>query len=333
MSSSIKILFLRLFLSYLCLFIWPYSSFGAETSSEKTFEQLERHFKLQPFFDFPSYSYYFGAPDINGYAYIPNFSPRLGLTVGWKQFEIGFGVGLPIPDAETYRRGTTEQSNLMIQTRWRKTAYDFYLQSYRGLYASNPLTEFDGQRPDRYTQFPDAKVNNYGINFYYLLDEESNYSLKAAFNQKEIQRETGGSYFLMPFYNHLDVDTGYRLIPGSDPNSLKKTPQVRLISLETLGLVYGKGHLWVIPESDWYGVIQVGMGPAVQYQRETFINREEGSSTSLAGKFSFNGAFASNTQTSTYGAKMIWETMYSRLGSTDMYSTVVTLTLFYGQRF
>lgn len=320
------------FIVYVVIVLCSFIAFGNENTGEERFEQLEKKLKIQPFLDFPSYSYYFGAPEINGYAYIPNFSPRLGLTVGWKQFEIGYGLGLPIPDAEIYRRGTSEQSNLMIQSRWKNSAFDFYWQSYRGLYASNPLTELDGQRPDRYTQFPDAKVNSYGFNYYHLLDE-GNYSLRAAFNQKEIQRQSGGSFYIMPFYSHLDMDTGYRIIPGSDPNSLKKSPQVRLISLETLGVVYGKGHLWVIPDSSWYGVVQAGLGPAVQYQRETLINREEGSSTSLAGKFNFNGAIASNTQTETFGAKIIWETMYSRLGSTDMYSTIVTLTFFYGFRF
>ena len=43
--------------------------------------------------EFPVYSFYLGSPDINGVAYVPNFSPRLGVHLSWK--EIGFTFTSP----------------------------------------------------------------------------------------------------------------------------------------------------------------------------------------------------------------------------------------------
>jgi hypothetical protein len=306
------------------------ASFSQE--EEPRFESVEKTWKLQPFLDFPSYSYYLGAPDVHGHAYVPNFSPRLGLTVGIRQIEVTYASALEMPEEEIQRRGQTEQNSLILQTRWRSMAVDLYVQNYRGLYAGNPLTEVDTQRPKRYTQFPDAAVNNFGINFYYLFSEDK-YSFKAAFNQKEIQTQSGGSFFLMPFYNHLDLQTGNRIIVGSDPNSLQVLPKMKSINLKTLGLVYGFGYTWVIPNSSWYWVGQAGVGPAVQYQQEMSRQNSETLATALAGKFNFNSALAKNTQDETFGIKIIWDTMYSRLGSLDMYSTVIVGSFFYGYRF
>lgn len=299
---------------------------------ESRFEKIEKFWKLQPFVDFPSYSYYLGAPDVHGYAYVPNFSPRLGMTLGLKQVEVTYASAMELPEDEIQRRGHTDQNSFIVQTRWRSMAVDFYIQNYRGLYAGNPLTELDIQRPRRYTQFPDAAVYNFGINFYYLFSEDK-YSFKAAFNQKEVQTKSGGSFFLMPFYNHLDLQTGNRLIVGSDPNTLQSLPKMKSINLKTLGMVYGFGYTWIIPNTSWAWSGQGGVGPAVQYQQEMSRSNDEMTATAIAGKFNLNSGIAKNTQTETLGLKVIWDTMYSRLGSLDMYSTMIVGTFFYGFRF
>lgn len=322
---------LRCFL-FIALNAGSASCFAEE--DEPRFEEIEKKWRLQPFIDVSSYSYYLGEPDIRGYAYVPNFSPRNGLTVGAKQFEISYAAAWDLPEDEIQRRGRTEQSSVMFQTRWRSMAIDLYFQNYRGLYAGNPLTELDTHRPRRYTQFPDATVNNFGINFYYSFAEDR-YSFKAAFSQKEIQTRSGGSFFLMPFYNQLDLQTGNRIVVGSDPNALQALPKTKSVKLKTLGMVYGLGFTWVIPDSSWYWAGQSGIGPAIQYQQqqERGGGDEETTAISAAGKFNFNSALAHNTQNETYGMKIIWDTMYSRLSSLDVYSTMIVGTFFYGYRF
>jgi len=49
----------------------------------------------------------------------------------------------------------------------------------------------------------DATVTNAGFNWYYVYHPES-FSLKAAFDQTEFQRESGGSWLIIPYYNHLE---------------------------------------------------------------------------------------------------------------------------------
>ncbi|MDG0815106.1 DUF4421 family protein [Bdellovibrio svalbardensis] len=296
------------------------------------FEELKTPFLIKPFFELPTYSFYLGAPDIKGYAFVPNYATRLGITLGWKATQLTVAFALPIPKEELDRRGNSDQQSIILHTRWREHAIDFYSQYYRGLYAGNPLTEFSFSKPERFTQFPDASVSNIGANFYYVFDE-AHYSPRAAFDQTKIPLSNGGSWFAMPFLNYLVLDMGDKIIVGSESDAIQTKPDINHLQLVSLGSTFGYGHTWLIPNYHSSFSVQSSIGPAIQSQTVENPNTATERTLGVSGKWGFKICLAHNTTEDIWGARIFTDTLYSRLGSLDIYSTVMSGQLFYGYRF
>ena len=217
----------------------------AEPDEPEIFAPVEKSGLALGILELPIYSFYLGAPDIHGVAYVPNFSPRLGTLLRWRDFGIVLTLGLPPPPEEMERRGPSDQLNFVITKYWRESGFDLYFQNYRGFYLSNPQTELDLHKPDRYPQLPDAEITNYGLNYYRILNPRR-FSLSAAFEQSEYQLESGGSWIVSGFYNHLQMSLGKKFILGSDANAVKELPSFHGGNFDTLGLGVGYGYTWVM---------------------------------------------------------------------------------------
>lgn len=296
------------------------------------FVELEKPYIFKPFLEIPTYSFYLGAPDIHGYAFVPNFAPRLGVSVGWQDTQLTVAFSLPIPKNEIDRRGESKQQSYILHTQISEHPVDFYYQSYKGFYAGNPLHELSFSKAERYTQFPKASANLIGFNFYHVFSNES-YDPRAAFNYDRIANTDGGSWYIMPFINHLEINIGDEIIVGSEPDAIKTWPDIHKLSLLSLGSTIGYGQTWVLDSKDVTLSLQGSLGPAIQRQQaeDRFQNQEE--SYGLSGKGGIKASLAQNNQDQTWGTRIFTDVLYSRLGSKDLYSTVLTFQLFYGIRF
>ncbi len=280
--------------------------------------------------EFPAYSFYLGAPDVNGVAYVPNFSPRLGAQVRWKSLGLSLSFGLPLPPEEVERRGQSAQSSLVFSKHWRHSGVDIYRQAYRGFYVSSPITELDLHKPSRYPQLPDAEIKNEGINYYYAFESDK-FSLSAAFNQMEFQFINGGSWIFSAFYNHLQMALGQKFIKGSDPDSLQSPPDLTDGRFDTVGAGGGYGYFWTNRKYFAAGQLVAALG--IQQQQFHLNVGGDEKTLSPALKGNLNIAAGVNKEDWVYGGRLLVDSLTSNMRGLQVYSSLVNGYLFWGSRF
>jgi hypothetical protein len=314
---------------------WEFSSAADDVSSSDPifFGEIETlPLRIQPFLDISLASIYMGSPDLGGYAYVPNSAPRAGLTFAYKRFKISYASNLPLPPEEISRRGNTTQSTFVLQTWFRSFAFELYSQAKKGLYAGNPLTEVDVHRAEIYSQFPSGKIRNQGITFYFSSRPES-FSFENSFAQRHIQKKSGSGLALVPFFQNFEFESGNEVLPGKETNPIRQLPSMRKINFLNSGLMIGPGYHWVFDESGYYLALQWVVGPGLQLQSWNELGKNDYSSQNFLAKTNINGFLGYNDKTKTFGLQIFAEGIYSRIYSTDTYSTLILPTIFYGQRF
>lgn len=297
---------------------------------DENFRSVEQKWLVEGVLVFPFYSFYLGAPDIKGVAYLPNFVPRLGPRVIYKDFGAVMTFALPIPSEEVERRGNSHQDNLIFNSYWRQNAYDIYYQRIRGFYVNSPLTELSTHRPDRYPQLPDTRVLNMGFNWYYVYSPER-YSLKAAFDQNEFQLHSGGSWLINPFFTHFEMYLGERFVAGTDSDDISQLPNVASGRFDTVGTAVGYGYTYI--HNHFFMTGQAAWGPGVQFQR---IQRSDGNDSevwSFAAKLNINVAGGWNYECYVGGVKVLVDSLWAQVEDTQLSSSLVSVQLFFGQRF
>ena len=295
------------------------------------FSKWKTDWTVQGVLEFPFHSFYLGAPAIHGVAYLPNFVPRLGPRITYKDTGVMVTFGLPIPEAEKTRRGDSTHSGLTINSYWRELALDAYFHKFRGFYASSPFTELSFNKPERYPQLPDARVTVYGLNVYHATNRRA-YSFQAAFDFNEIQTKSGGSVVVAPFFNHFAISLGQTFIPGSDPSGLEEMPNLASADMNTFGAGGGYGHTWVFKRG-FQASAQGTIGPGLQMQR---IKREDGDEFERLGvavKLNVNVSGGYNSATRLAGAKVLVDSLWAELPGSHVYSSLVNIQLFAGLRF
>lgn len=307
------------------------SAFAAdETVEPNNFKSVDHKWLVESVLEFPFYSFYVGAPDVNGVAYLPNFMPRLGPRVIYKDYGALVTFSLPIPKEEVRRRGQSKEETFILNSYWRQNAYDLYYQRIRGFYVDSPFTELSLNKPDRYPQLPDTRVLNMGFNWYYVLNPEK-YSLKAAFDQNEFQLSSGGSWVVHPFYTHFEMFLGDRFIPGSSSNMLSQLPNLASGRFDTIGLAAGYGYTYI--HSSFFLSAQGVWGPALQVQR---IRRSMGNDSevlSFAAKLNVNGSAGWNRDEYVGGVKVLVDSLWAKILDTQLSSSLVSVQFFFGRRF
>lgn len=297
---------------------------------ESAFKTVEHPWLTAGVLEFPFYWFYVGAPAIRGSAYLPNFLPRLGAKVTYKDMGAQVTLGLPVlSDNEKRRRGDSTQSGLALNSYWRQNAFDLYFQRFKGFYVSDPFTETRADKPDRYPQLPDTSVTNVGFNWYFNTRPER-YSLKAAFDQNEFQLKSGGSWIYNPFLNHLEMFLGSQFIPGTN-SSVTSLPNLASGRFETLGMALGYGYTYIA--SHFFATAQGALGPGYQFQRIRRADGNKSEVSTVAGKMNVNLAAGWNYPEYVGGMKVLVDSLYSRVVDTQVTSSMITIQFFFGQRF
>lgn len=281
--------------------------------------------------ELPFYWFYLGGPAIHGQAYLPNFHPRLGVRINYKEWGAQVTAGVPLfGRAEQERRGDSTQSGGAINTYWRENAMDLYYQAFRGFYVSDPFTELKPNKPSRYPQLPDTQVLNLGFNWYHALDP-ARYSLKAAFDHQEFQLSSGGSWVLNPFLNHFEMRIGRAFVAGTDPDAVNSLPNLASGRYDTIGLALGYGHTFI--RRRYFLTTQGTLGPGLQYQR---IDRTDGTTSNgvaIAAKFNVNLSAGWNDTAQVGGMKILVDSLSTRVVNVQLTSSLITAQFFYGLRF
>lgn len=87
-----------------------------EVELDIPFKKIEHPWLVEAVLELPLYSFYLGAPAVDGVAYVPNFAPRLGPRLVYREFGAMITFSLPIPELEKYRRGDSVQENFIFNS-------------------------------------------------------------------------------------------------------------------------------------------------------------------------------------------------------------------------
>jgi hypothetical protein len=296
---------------------------------QEIFEKIEGNLTVQAILEFPFYSFYLGAPNIKGVAYLPSFAPRFGPQLTWHEYSVKFTFALPIPEVEQHRRGSSDQSGAIFNSYWRQNAMDLYYQRFRGFYVSSPFRELSVHKPERYPQLPDALVTNYGLNWYYVTNPER-FSLKAAFDHNEFQRVSGGSWLANPFYNHFDMALGSRFIAGIGDESIQDVPNLASGRFDSIGSSFGYGYSFIYGR--FFASAQGALGPGLQLQQFRGSDGNDVRDYSLAVKINVNASTGWNYKEYVGGIKFLLDSLSSRVQGTEVASNLVSGQIFFGSR-
>lgn len=306
------------------------SDFSKDKILEPIFKEVDRPWMVQGLLEFPFYSFYLGAPAVHGVAYLPNFAPRMGPRILYKDIGATITLGLPIPANEKHRRGDSTHTGLVLSSYWRRNAMDLFYHRFRGFYVSSPFTELSFNKAERYPQLPDARVTTYGINWYYVQDP-SRYSLRAAFDLDEFQLKSGGSWIYNPFYNHLEMSVGNEFVPGVGSEAIVQLPNLASGRMDTFGVAVGYGYTYIYHH--FFATAQGAIGPGFQWQR---IHRNDGNDTEVttyAAKLNVNLSLGWNYDDYVGGFKTLLDTLWAEVSDTQVYSSLINVQFFLGHRF
>lgn len=303
---------------------------AAKEAVEEIFEKFEGPLRVQGLFEAPFYSFYLGAPAIQGVAYVPTFAFRLGPRILWKEVGITATFALPIPEAELRRRGSSEMTEVLLNSYWRQNAIDLYYLRIRGFHVTGPWRELSVHKAERYPQLPEANVTNTGFNWYYVYNPE-NYSLKAAFDQTEFQTKSGGSWLISPFYNHFELSLGTRFIGGIGDNSITGIPILASGRFDTVGASVGYGYTYIYDR--FFASALIATGPGLEYQQIGRSGDSDINEFSLAVKINFNMSMGWNGKEYVGGVKFLLDSLSSNVSGTEVASNLVSGQFFFGARF
>jgi len=306
---------------------------GKDKASKKVgalFEKIDEQLRIQGVFELPLYSFYLGAPAIQGVAYLPSWAPRLGPRILWKDIGATVTFALPVSDADERRRGNTQSTEVILNRYWRQNAVDAYYLRDRGFYVTSPFRELSVHKPERYPQLPDAVVTNLGFNWYYVFNPDR-YSLKAAFDQSEFQTQSGGSWLASPFYNHLEMSLGDRFIGGVGDDSVTTMPNLAAGRFDTAGASFGYGYAYIWGR--FFASAIGALGPGVEYQRVYPNDSGVKTNVNLAWKINVNVAMGFNYHDYVGGIKGLLDSLSSSVSGTEVASNLISGQLFFGARF
>ena len=293
------------------------------------FEIYPEKWKAMTFIAVPFYSFYLGTPRVDGVAFLPNFNPDLGISLGYKGWSLRFTEPFNIlPDYENSRRGDSTKQEFILSISWHQFAIDVYTQYYKGFYISTPVTSLGGGQPQKYAQLPDTQVHNAGANLYYALHPEK-YSIAAAFAHTEFQFKSGGSSIYNLYLNRLDMNPGSQFIAGTAPGANLR-PQISAGTFWSAGASAGYGYTYAYERYFVTAQGMLGLGPQFQ---ELADNGGEYDRFNLQMKINAALAFGINRRYDFAGFQGLLDSIYGQIRDGQLASSLVSTMIYYGRRF
>jgi hypothetical protein len=293
------------------------------------FEIFPERWTAQILADVPFYFFYLGTPRVDGVAFLPNFNPDLGVSLGYRGWTLRLTEPVSVlRDYEVSRRGNSSKQEYIIGISWHQFALDVNYQYYKGFYLSAPLTGLASDQPARYAQLPDTQVHSAGINLYYVAQPE-NYSIGAAFSHDEYQFKSGGSPLVNAYLSYLNMNPGGTFLPGS-PSEAQQRPMINSGDFWSPGLSAGYGYTYSYKR--YYATTQGFFGIGPQFQQ---IDDRNGRYNRLNVQIKLNGAFAVglNRRYDFAGLQALVDSVYAEIENGQLASTLFSAVFFYGVRF
>jgi len=169
-----------------------------------------------------------------------------------------------------------------------------------------------------------------GVNYYFIFDSQS-YNMEAAFKLSTRQIRNGGSFIVIPFFNHLEVNLGTKFVPGSAPGLPTEVPQFGNGTFDSVGVAGGYGYMWV-----WNRIsasLQGSVGPAVQRVLVQRPQTPDINKVSYGFKINGSTSLVWNGDVQSYGLQILVDSIATQAVGATMYSTLINGMVFGAFRF
>ncbi|HPA72930.1 MAG TPA: DUF4421 family protein [Spirochaetota bacterium] len=241
--------------------------------------------------------------------YLPNSPDILGIGMSYN----GLGFRLTnvlesgVDDERLY--GATKFRDYQLYYYSASLCADLGYQRYRGFYLDKPES-FGYTAGDPPTIRDDLELRNITFNLYYVIS--TRLSLPAAFEQTQIQRESGGSFLLMMSLQQNDISSDSSLIPPSAAPQVGMEYRGGRYYNALLGAGYGYGficgHFFFTP------VLMYGMG--ITRARE-MLGADSVVRYDLAGKLIFKLGLGYNGESYYWGFSAVFDAVWYFVENAD----------------
>lgn len=262
--------------------------------------------------------------------YQPNTQSKTALGLSYRNIGASISSTNPTSDENNLKYGKSKSTDLQFRFFGKRT-YEFFYQTYQGYYIDNSA-DIDSSYGNSSTkiQRPDIKTKNYGINFYWNLNEKD-FSQAIAYDQMGTQKDSAWGLSWLIHASQSSIEGESQLVPQNAALSFGDLASITHLHRNTLATGMGIGGIasW----SDLYvaALLAVGFG----YQGLTY------ESVSLApGKDSITGSYASgrlglgyNGKKNIFGIQLLTDSVTSTLLKGEITGSAIELKVFYAYRF
>lgn len=179
------------------------------------------------------------------FSYSPNVGGVGTIELSYK----GFGIMYNFELSKSYgdeQAGKTNFKDIQIYYYSENFGIDLYYQRIKWFYLTEP--EKHGKTSNPFPQMPDLTVNYIGLNLYYIFSPEW-FSFKAAFNQTEKQKNSGGSFLFIVSPGYLSASNKQSLILPEEESLYQSDAGFRGGDFVGLAASIGYAHTFVLTEN------------------------------------------------------------------------------------
>jgi hypothetical protein len=212
----------------------------------------------------------------------PNVRNQIGVSFGLKKITLFAGFQVPGTDRDVNTFGKTKYTDFSFGYFKDRYGGEIYYRNYDGLYTNEMV---DAPRTIR----PDARLTNFGINFYVTFNRK--FSYRSAIVQQELQTKSSGTFVLMANVNYRGLSSDTSIIPRQIDtreifNELQGLVDIRFY---VANLRPGYAHNFVAKGGKWFFCPSVFAGIGIgnyEYRAASGVSRGTTADLTAQGKLS-----------------------------------------------
>jgi hypothetical protein len=191
----------------------------------------------------------------------------VGLGFGYKFIYVCMSLDLPQSSESIAKYGNIKSTSFQMSIQRRHFGIKAFFRNYKHVYLDNPKDFYKNWNSTKFPKRTD--IGTYTFGFYNNFILSNRFSMNAAFDQSERQKQSAGSLMIMAggFISHIVNDS--TMIPYPVRNDFPRLSNYKKGTYSTIIVAPGYGYAFVKGNFSLAPVIFAGSGPQIQSNRET----------------------------------------------------------------
>lgn len=272
----------KLRLPLLCLLLLTFDIYAAQEARDENIVPAQKKYKIKLFNYSPFDTVGLGNPGGGEveYTYRTNGGFYYGIDFSTRNIGLKLALKSDISTRDEAVFGETDFAAFSAYFLGKRHSIEGYYDKMKGYY----LDDRGRDRRDSPIQRSDLCVMNAGIYYYYILSPET-FSMKAAFNQSEIQKAGGGSFAMLVNPNLCTIQADSSLIEQEYEDLFEEDSRFRGGRFYSLALLPGYFHTFTWRNFFATPSFFIGGSPVYSDYIDSGKHREFDFSFTLATKF------------------------------------------------